>query len=161
MPDSIAVEQLEKKVHDLTEEIEKTEKELEKLHDIESLYNYQVTEGPYINMYSSKLLYDLQNNDVESLNERSHEEFRFEEKNGEIYAITLGNERKITYNDDNYIIKRWFIEGVSFKQNGNEVEVTIRPHYVDQNGDSVQEDRYFKLYFIKLKEDWYLKDISF
>ncbi|MEH7238000.1 hypothetical protein [Bacillus sp. JJ1562] len=61
-------------------------------------------------------------------------------KKGGIYAITPGYERKITYNNDNQTLERWFFESVSFEQNGNGAEVTVRPLYVDEKGESVKED---------------------
>ncbi|RPF56131.1 hypothetical protein [Aquisalibacillus elongatus] len=160
-PDSNEVKQLETEVQDLKDKVQEAEKELEKLRDIERLYEYQVQDTSYINMYSSQFLYNLQSEGIDNLNERSHEELHFKEKNDEIYAITPSYEKKITYNNDNQTLERWFIESVSFEQSGNAAEATIRPLYFDENNVSVKEDRYFTFYFVKIKDDWLLQDISF
>lgn len=153
------VERLKKEIKVLKGEAKEIEKELERLRDIEILHDYQFTHTPYINMYSSSFLFNLQEGDLEGLNRLSNERLRFEKKNDEIYAITPDYEKKITYNNDKHTINKWFIETVEFKKDGSEAEATVRYNYVDENSEIVSELMYFKLNFIKSNDNWFLKDL--
>ncbi|MGM8216841.1 hypothetical protein ACLIA0_15005 [Bacillaceae bacterium W0354] len=123
-------------------------------------YEHLVQYGGVLNARTSQFLYHLQQNNLERMQEFLHEELSLVEEEGDIILKSSDKEVPLSFSDES--LEWWFIEGITFYDNGNQASVTVRPFSIDLAGEPVQESRVFFVNIVKGSDifDWIINYIE-
>ena len=139
----------------LETELEKMKEEIERLKLVEEIYMAEKVAYADISLNVNILLIALKEMNTVKMIDYLHPEVTIEEIDHELYFYNGDYEFKMTYNNDEQQLERWFVESITLTDL-DEAEVLVRTHYLDENQESVKEDRPFVLNFAKEDEHWLL-----
>lgn len=157
--ENVSIDNSKENTNKLLNTIEELKEEIEHLQSIEEEYLIEKDAFPYISLNTEIFLIRLAKGDVDGLTDLLHSDGSVEEKDGEIYFVHDEDEIKITYNDEENQLERWFIESTELIDS-DKIKLLTRTHYLDKNQQSVQEDRNFSITFIKEDENWLVLQVE-
>jgi len=148
------------KISELEKQMEELESQNQELESKLKHYSVEKEAFPSINMKVSAFMRAITNTDMDTIVALSEKNMPLFMKDSDIWTTYSDIDLNLTHNAMNETLVSWFIESIELNPDTNEMDVLVRPHYVDANNETVQEvDRYYQLIFTKANDEWLISKI--